>query len=542
MSAINYTYFATIGAVETQVHPSGDWSLKVTKAEEDFPYCKDYRIKFEGDFIFSGDDYLLLIDAGCCDKIDLKIQCNGVDYWFGYFPFPYQFDVDEDRCEISGTPKPLDKYYFYDRYADLKKENWASDTFTYQSDFPNAPGTDTWSACLPCEPLFDIMNRIGTAPPLWGATYGVTMKSTFFNNDIFPDLTNPYPSGPGAINYVTGFANKLNHVVMAMADEVCTLGGTAGTWADLSWNELMEIIHNTFNTWWYIDEQGDVRVEHIYFWELYFIPPSYNLRSTGANPIDDGRWIVNTSKYDYRIEEMPIKETWNWSDTMSDVGITFDPEIINYYSCYVPGAKGYNKEYSLSNLITDLEYIAPGINNFAGGAVCANLSSSDYMFIECLPFADVPVGYTPTACTYCAWFSTYLGDGLGNPHVNAHLSPINLIVNYWMHDRPLWEGYMETLGTDVNFESTWKNLRQRELCFPVCCDNEAEVILDGNVGTDPQYLYEFGINFNEAITTQYGDGELYTGTIKDGMLCLQLIFEDDDCEETPTEWSDASEL
>ena len=101
---------------------------------------------------------------------------------------------------------------------------------------------------------------------------------------------------------------------------------------------------------------------------------------------------------------------------------------------------------------------------------------------------------------------------------------------------------METLGTDVNFESTWKNLRQRELCFPVCCDNEAKVIITGGVATDPRYLYDFGINFNEAITTQYGDGELYTGTIKDGMLCLQLIFEDLDCEESATEWSSADEL
>ena len=111
-----------------------------------------------------------------------------------------------------------------------------------------------------------------------------------------------------------------------------------------------------------------------------------------------------------------------------------------------------------------------------------------------------------------------------------------------MHDRPLWTGNIyPNLGITA-FESTWKNLRQRELCFPVCCDNECEAIITGGEATDPRYLYDFGINFNEAITTQYGDGELYTGTIKDGMLCLQLIYEDDDCEETATEWSSACEL
>ena len=139
MSAINYTYYVTIGALETQVYPSGDWSLKVTKAEEDFPYCKDYRIKFDGDFIFAGDDYTLLKTPDCCDKIDLKIKCNGVDYWFGYFAYPYDYKVDEDRCQISGTPKPLDKYYYFDMYADRKGTIGPTDTFTYQLNFPE-PG------------------------------------------------------------------------------------------------------------------------------------------------------------------------------------------------------------------------------------------------------------------------------------------------------------------------------------------------------------------------------------------------------------------
>ena len=101
---------------------------------------------------------------------------------------------------------------------------------------------------------------------------------------------------------------------------------------------------------------------------------------------------------------------------------------------------------------------------------------------------------------------------------------------------------MQELAQNVAFESTWKNLRQIELSFPVCCDGEAEILLEGVPGNDPRYLYEFGIIFNEFITTQYGAGELYTGSIKDGMLSLQLIFEDTDCEDSATTWENASEL
>ena len=536
MSAINYTYYVTIWAVETQVYPSGDWSLKIAKAEEDFPFCKDYRIKFDGDFIFSGDDYDLLQGAGCCNKIDLKIKCNGVDYWFGYFAYPYDFEVDEDRCQISGTPKPLDKYYWFDIYADEKKEIVLSDAAAYQTNFDSAhandPPNDQWSSdCFDCEPIRDIIVEIGSLFFLYNP------KSAFFNDsaDNFPD--GGYPAGAGN-NYVTGLTNKLNNVVLAMANDVCNVGATAADNLEWSWNDLMEILHNTFNTWWYIDENGEVRVEHIYFWELYF-GDSYDLTT-----IDGGRWIKNSSKYDYTVEEIPKMEDWNWSSQRNN----FDIAYISYYECFLPGKTRYVKEYSLSNLTNDIEYIAPGTHNLTiSPDDCGDVSGSDYMFLRCITAAaaaglgyGVLPGFEMPACAdYVVWWNRYMGDGVD--HLNAHLSPLNLITNYWMHDRPLWQGNIQPGIGIVNFESTWKTLRQIEIAFPVCCDYETEIIFDRGAG-NPRYLYEFGINFNEAITTQYGNGELYTGTIKDGMLCLQLIFEDKDCEETPTEWENADEL
>jgi len=186
--------------------------------------------------------------------------------------------------------------------------------------------------------------------------------------------------------------------------------------------------------------------------------------------------------------------------------------------------------------------MAIGINNFANSPDVDDVGGNEYIFIRCITYAEaVATGYTPTVCDYVAWFSRYLVDGLD--HVNAHLSPVNLLINYWMHDRPLWEGYMTVLGQAVNFESTWKNLRQIEISFPVCCDGETEILISGGVAANPRYLYEFGINFIETITTQYGEGELYEGSIINGMLKLRLLFEDICGEgETPTEWSDASEL
>ncbi len=277
MSAINYTYFITIGGTETPVHPSGDWSLKIAKAEEDFPFCKDYRIKFDGEFIFSGDDYDLIKTADCCDKIDLRIQCDGTNYWYGYFAYPYDLKFDEDRCEVSGTPKPLDKYYYFDLYADYKREIVTSDDVTWQRNFPEAlVGDAIWqgnvSNCVRCEPIMDVIDDRFLRTPLVPGGFTLDLKSTFFKNDIFPDGTDPYPSGPGAINYVTGCATKLNHVVMVLAADIYDVAGGA-PWTDaleMTFNEFIEAVHNTFNTWWYIDEAGDFRIEHIYFWCSYW--------------------------------------------------------------------------------------------------------------------------------------------------------------------------------------------------------------------------------------------------------------------------------
>ena len=70
-----YKYYLTIGTErlfpiipEIEVNPGGDWELEIKLAEEDFPFCKDYRIKCGGEFIFSGEDYDQIIYVDCCNK------------------------------------------------------------------------------------------------------------------------------------------------------------------------------------------------------------------------------------------------------------------------------------------------------------------------------------------------------------------------------------------------------------------------------------------------------------------------------------------
>ena len=536
-----YKYYLTIGTErlfpiipEIEVNPGGDWELEIKLAEEDFPFCKDYRIKCGGEFIFSGEDYDNIINVDCCNKLELRITCDGKDYWIGYFSWPFDLEVDEDLCTITGTPKPLDKYYYFDQFADEPNTSLTrSTTFQYNMNFPTPPPGDTWyGACLPCELLWDVITEIGTTLPCEPSGFTYTVKSTFFQNDLFPDGTNPYPTD----NYVTGFTNKLNNIVMAMTQDVCSQETVVADLEDMpewSWNDIMEILHNMFNVWWYIDEAGEIRIEHIYFWELYF-GSAYDLTT-----LDDGYWLMNSNKYSYRTNEIPTVEQWLFSDNQH----LTRARII--YSCITPGIVWVEKDYSLTDLTTNIEYIAPGTNNFATSPLpdCSIIESSDFMFIRCISRVDaVAAGYAPiVGCPWCAWFSRDIESG--NDHVNAHLWGINLLVNYWMHDRPLWQGSIQGTGVPtVTFESVQKNLLQRDIVFPTCCDSEAELVISGIVGTRPRYLYDFHIP-DGTIITQYGDGDVSDGTIKNGMFSGTLMFEDT-ClgGGEPTEWSDASEL
>lgn len=538
MPGPDYTYYLTIGSgAEFGVNPGGEWSLEIKKAEDDFPWCKDYRIKMGGSLIFSGDDYEALMSSDCCEKVQIRIKCDGHDYWYGYFSFPYDCEIDEDTCFIEVTPKPLDKYYYFDMYADRIYTNLSlSTTFQYYDNFPNP--ADNWVGCYPCELLWDIITDIATNSAFGGAepsSFTYSTVSTFFQNDLFPDGTNPYPVN----NYVTGYKNMLNNIVFAFAIDICNQETVVGNCQDMpewSWNDIMDIVHNVFNTWWYIDEAGDIRVEHISFWELYF-GTGYDLTL-----IDGGRWIENLNKYAFNFDQLPLRESWIYNS----VSYASESQYAAYieYNCYLPGVAFYIKEYNNKDLSTDFEWVAPGTNNFLGGpTACSDLDDTCYMFIHCESRADLQAqgyGVLP-ACPWCAYWANHVVDGL--PHVNGHLNRYNLIINYWMHDRPFWDGTIAVLGiTPIVFHSTWKKLIQQDIIFPVCCDAEAEIVLTGNVGADPRYLWDFPI-IDGSIITQYGDGDVNDGNISpDGMFNGTLEFEDLCDHDSPTEFSGASDF
>ena len=107
MSRPNWTHTITPSVGDGRVvNPGGSWELAIKGAWEDLSFCRDYRLKVEGEMVFSGDDYLWLIGQECYTQLDYEIKCDGDVIWNGYFSYPQDFDIDEDTCQVVGMPFP----------------------------------------------------------------------------------------------------------------------------------------------------------------------------------------------------------------------------------------------------------------------------------------------------------------------------------------------------------------------------------------------------------------------------------------------------
>ena len=504
MSVPTYTYFIE----GTEVHPGGEWSIKPRRADEDFSYCKDYRNVFEGELVFRGDDYDLIRDVFCCEIMTFLIKCDGVDYWEGVFTFPTSFEIDEDLCTLTGTPGTKDKYLQFDLFASdtIVVSGGVNYVVSWESAGGGGIGSDTWVApnrtILALQGIVqNIANHVGQVNP--------TIMSTFFWNDLFPNGTNPYPIHvlpfANSINYATGGVQYLTFIGWEMTSYIQDL--TVSSYPSWSWNQLMEILHDAFNIWWYIDEQGNIRIEHIYFWDLYF-GDSYDLTT-----LDGGKWIRNSSKYRPMTELMPTREFWDVSTIFGGGNNDFVPQSI-LYECYSNiNLSALVKTYGIQDRVGDLEEVDWNSASDVDG----------WMFLHTILRAEAQLApflrNPPLGTDRVVWYD--LGFRSGANHLNAHLSTSNLIDNYYTYDRPFPEGQMIVPIGDVVFTTTAHNLLQTEIVFPVCCLELTHLSKAWITALVPI----FGLEFLEHINTQYGSSEIYTASILDnGMMTVELVF------------------
>ena len=285
----------------------------------------------------------------------------------------------------------------------------------------------------------------------------LTFKSEFFENEI---------------NYVTNQINKLNNIYFIPKSDYLNPNATMPQrFASLSLKRLLEIICDTFNCYWWI-ENNELRIEHV----------SYNLNMQGIDAMSDyPENLKGHRKYRYNVENMFSVESWKF---MEQGNIDFIGSDIKYIStCVKKDTENKVKDRDLNEITTDIAliYTSPELISSSGFVmVCTRLINGEN------------------------WIDSEVGVISNNLMPNGHLSIANLHENYWRYERIAYDGEMNGLQTVFTTIQKYKELE--EIRLPLCCTE-----------FDPEKL----------INTGLGWGEVYEAReiLKTGIFVIKLKYE-----------------
>lgn len=455
-----------------QVNPIGKWKIEFQRNEGQI----FWRRYFKGELIFTGTDYDLIRSYGSdCAEIPIEVFCNDSEdvFWEGYFNYPSSFSFDLDDCEAKGTPIITDQYSCIIKNYEkeyMKIGNWAAPT---NIDFVNPE-----DACPPvftafADTYFNMIDQlINNAGRM---NCGITIKSSFFWEDNFPNGDN-YAANYGTNNYVTGIENRLDTLHTWITQTLRIQLGLASTsnQAMLSFRMIEAWMRDRFNTYWYIDENGDLRFEHISFFLPGFAHSDFGTVVYDLTTLMDSyankSYSWHKNKYSYINEKLYDQEVFEWAHAD---GIDFIGYPIIYDEDCIIFEKFKEKIFNTPFLFTDL--------NWADGLVDpSEIIENGFVIFDVdmitQPCGNPSIRFENGSCT-------------GAPaKLNAHLSTCNLMANYFTWNRIFINGDMNA-GNILVFDSAQKHIKQIPISFPVCCDD-----------FNP-------INF---ITTGLGNGEVYT--------------------------------
>ena len=277
----------------------------------------------------------------------------------------------------------------------------------------------------------------------------LTVVSNFFW--INPDATNP---DNAAYTAAAGQVDNLH--IWQKSDIKRPATSENATKANLTFEQLLQFLANTFQVYAYIDGTN-LRIEHI----SYFEAKTQGLDLTQAAY---SKYLTGTNNYSYDSTNQPIREKFTWMDEVSDDFTGFPIEYDN--SC--TQREGVTeKEYTNPLFTTDFEFVAAEVNAEA-------VSDAGFLIAQVVEFSGekfIPKTTIPAS----------------EARFNGALSFIYLHEKFWRNYRPFAEG---TLNENlVTFDSVRPVKIQGTITALLCCSDLA--------GFDPIELIKSGIDWGE---------------------------------------------
>ena len=500
----------------TEVYPRGDWSINYERNDGQI----FFRRVLEGELTFTGDDYDFITSLDC-EIAEYEIFCGGVSFWTGQFQFPYIVKFDTDSCFVVLTPEVVDEYSCIMEYYETEFQLfpavaafqlWDCAGAVNYSNFPAGRG-GTYLAASTGSGRTNFLDYLINS----NMQCSLTLRSSFMFEDNFANGDN-YAAAYGTNNYITGAGNRLDYIWLVNNHDVRVNFYGSGTGCDhplnrFTFKQFEDLLRNAFNAYWFIDENGHFRIEHIHYFDPDFAHSDFEVGRDLTTLIDrSGRsYAYRRNKYEYETGRMYDQEQWTWQhwegyeggDGTIRHGTDFDCNGVApvYYgatedakSVYVPG-EFRELEHPTPNVWTDIYW--------AYQLIAASGAASD---IECpgwLMF-DYDAATTYIRC------ETGLYSNANT--INGHCSMANLLGNYHTYNRIFLNGTM-LFGSShaswpiTSFDTAQKHKIQIPIEFPYCCEESFDPL--------------------NQVKTGLGDGEVKTATQNQHSIEVELRHEFD---------------
>ena len=501
---MKYRYYIN----EVEVFPKGEWVINYQRNEGQI----FFRRIFEGELTFFNDDYNFIMGLDC-EIATFDIWCGGAIHWEGQFQYPYKVKFDDDSCVAVLTPEVVDEYtcimnnYETEYSFTVMAATVAPELWTCPApggNIHNFPNFSLLGMPSPAGAVDAYLNELITNRATM-MDCNIDLRSSFLWRNNFPNGDN-YAGAYGTNNYITGATNRLEYIYLAKNTALRVSFGGTGCISDeqlFSFKQFEELLRNAFNAYWFVDENGDFRIEHIYYFDPAFPHSDYTVGRDLNTVMDRGgrSFAYHRNKYEYETGRLYDQEKWSWQHyegTESAVAHGADFEGVPVFygaavgdkSDYVPGVFK-EKEIASPRFWADIDWgftliAAPGAN------------PDD---IECPGFCMLDVVTTaPNNKINCE-----VGAITAVSQPNGHLSTANLQDHYHQYDRIFTEGNMN--NNAVSFQTAQKHKLQDPIEFPLCCDETFDPL--------------------NRIRTGLGDGEVKAAIQKKQSMEVELWHEFD---------------
>ena len=307
--------------------------------------------------------------------------------------------------------------------------------------------------------------------------YTGKIKSTFLWNDALPSADIP-PTIAAMLgshptwNYVTGAVNLLNYLIISSRYQWIPAGTL--TTGQYYFRDIMASLNGFLDCFWFIDSDGNFRIEHEYWFR--------NLRINGSIDLTIAGFIkykpeVDTKEISFDKSKIYSREHW-----VNSFQVSYDFIGVDIIYDYITGNKNSNERRN-SIICTDLLNLLT-LSGSADGFLLMNCDCLDpslgTKFIE----------------------RSETGKLSGVSKRNGHMAMANLHDKYWRYERYQKTGYLNNALTTF---ATVKPNNVQNVKFPYVGD----------------------IDFFQNIITSQGDGMIRTCTrdTDTDFLQVELLYD-----------------